>query len=196
MPEKYLHTLLIEKLVPGGLGLARLESGLVVMVRHVLPAEKVLVRQIRRKKDYIAATLEKVLSPSPERCKPPCPYYGRCGGCDLQHAEYGTQVRLKKEILAESLTRAGGDRLLPHRFSIETPLPSAAQFGYRQRLRFQVDKAGSYGFFHPESHRIEPVSRCLLAKNELNHVLGQLHGSGSFKGLVSHCSGFELLFNP
>ena len=67
MSKKDLHTLLIEKLVPGGLGLGRLEEGIVVLVRYVLPGEKVLVREVDRKKDYISATLKKVLSPSPDR---------------------------------------------------------------------------------------------------------------------------------
>ena len=58
MPDKDLHTLVIEKLVPGGLGLGRLAEGIVVLVRYVLPGEKILVRETGRKKDYIFATLQ------------------------------------------------------------------------------------------------------------------------------------------
>ena len=53
MAEKDLHKIFIEKLVPGGFGLGRLDNGIVVLVRHVLPGEKVLVRAVSRKKDYI-----------------------------------------------------------------------------------------------------------------------------------------------
>jgi 23S rRNA (uracil1939-C5)-methyltransferase len=196
MPEKDLHTLLIEKLVPGGFGLGRLDDGIVVLVRYVLPGEKVIVREVARKKDYISATLMEVLSPSPDRIEPPCPIYGRCGGCDLQHAGPDAQIRLKKAILTDSLQRAAGNIFSATPLSIENPLAAPEQFGYRQRIRLQVDGKGNYGFFRPESHILEPVSACMLARAELNNVLQQVHGSHSFDELVKHCSAVELLFNP
>jgi 23S rRNA (uracil1939-C5)-methyltransferase len=196
MPKKDLHTLVIEKLVPGGLGLGRLEEGIVVLVRYVLPGEKVLVQETSRKKDYISARLKKILSPSPERIEPPCPVYGRCGGCDLQHAGPDTQLNLKKSILADSMLRATGRFFSAPVFDIESPLKASEQFGYRQRIRLQVDGEGNYGFFRPESHILQPVSQCLLAKDQLNKVLQQLHLSDSFQKLAIHCGAFELLFNP
>jgi 23S rRNA (uracil1939-C5)-methyltransferase len=196
MPEKNLHTLLIEKLVPGGYGLGRLDEGIVVLVRYVLPGEKVVVREVTRKKDYISAILREVLSPSPDRIEPPCPIYGLCGGCDLQHAGPDAQIRLKKAILTESLHRAAGNIISDPLVAIEDSLAAPKQFGYRQRIRLQVDEEGNYGFFRPESHLLEPVSRCLLARDELNNVLQQMHASHSFTELVTHCDAFELLFNP
>jgi 23S rRNA (uracil1939-C5)-methyltransferase len=196
MPKKVLHTLVIEKLVPGGLGLGRLHEGIVVLVRYVLPGEKVLVQQTSRKKDYISAVLKEVLSPAPDRVEPPCPIYGRCGGCDLQHVGPDSQLNLKKAILTDSLLRAAGEIFAAPALSVESPLKAPEQFSYRQRLRLQVDKQGNYGFFRPESHILEPVSQCLLAKKQLNKVLQQLHFSNCFQKLAMHCSAFELLFNP
>ncbi|MBW2472769.1 MAG: class I SAM-dependent RNA methyltransferase, partial [Deltaproteobacteria bacterium] len=196
MTKKNLHTLTIDKLVPGGFGLGRLANGIIVLVRHVLPGEKVLISEAERKKDYMYAALKEVLQPSMERIEPPCPVYGRCGGCDLQHAAPESQLRLKKTILGESLQRGSStlphDRLLP----IEEPLVAPAPFNYRQRLRLQVDDQGKYGFFQPESHSIVPVTQCLLAKKQLNSVLKQLHALNSFHVLVKHSSAFELLNNP
>jgi 23S rRNA (uracil1939-C5)-methyltransferase len=196
MAEKKLHALMIDKLVPGGLGLGRLANGIVVLVRYVLPGEEVLVCETEHKKDYINAALKEVLLSSPDRIEPPCPVYGRCGGCDLQHAGPAAQLRLKKIMLADSLQRSVPtifhDRSLP----IEEPLAAPAQFNYRQRLRLQVDDRGSYGFFHPASHTVEPVLQCLLAREQLNSVLGQLHSLRSFQNLVRNCNSFELLFNP
>ena len=82
------HTITIEKIVPRGLGIGRLPDGMVAFVRYVLPGEKVSVRTIRQSKTHLEAELEKVLEPSPHRRKPACELYARCGGCDLQHAEY------------------------------------------------------------------------------------------------------------
>jgi len=196
MLEKNLHTLLIEKLVPGGYGLGRLDEGIVVLVRYVLPGEKVVVREVSRKKDYITAILREVLSPSPDRIEPPCPIYGLCGGCDLQHAGSDAQIRLKKAILTDSLHRAAGNIVSDPALFIENHLAAPTQFGYRQRIRLHVDGQGNYGFFRPESHLLVPVSRCLLARDELNKVLQQMHTCHSFTELVTHCTAFELLFNP
>ncbi len=196
MADKNLHTLVIDKLVPGGLGLGRLPQGMVVLVQHVLPGEEVIVREVSRKKDYVTATLEKIITPSPDRIEPPCPVYGRCGGCDLQHAAPAAQLLQKKAILADSLQRAPGDIFFDAAPFIETPVASPRQFGYRQRIRLQVDSRRNFGFFQPGSHVVEPVSRCLLAKDELNGVLEQLHSADIFQDLLQHCPAFELLFDP
>jgi len=196
MPAKNLHTLLIEKLVPGGFGLGRLDEGIVVLVRYVLPGEKVVVRETERRKDYVSASLQEILSPSEDRIAPPCPVYGRCGGCDLQHAAPGAQLLLKKAILIDSLLRAPGTSFSDAAPVIEPPLAAPQQFGYRQRLRLQVDRRGNLGFFQSGSHVIEPVSQCLLAGDQLNTLLGQLYSSVNLKELAQHCSAFELLFNP
>lgn len=196
MSRKELHTLLIEKLVPGGFGLGRLEEGIIVLVRYVLPGEKVVVREISRKKDFISAALQEVLTPSPDRITPPCSIYGRCGGCDLQHATGPAQLRLKKAILLDNLQRVAGNIFSDPGIPVKSPIASPEQFGYRQRIRLHVDNEGNYGFFRPESHIIEPATECLLAKEELNKVLLELHTSDSFAGLLPNSSGFELLFNP
>jgi 23S rRNA (uracil1939-C5)-methyltransferase len=196
MGSKNLHTVLIEKLIPEGLGLGRLADGMVVLVRYVLPGEEVVVREVNRKKDFISATLQEVLTKSSDRINPPCPLYGRCGGCDLQHATYNAQTRLKKEVLTESLQRAAGDIFSDADKIIQPALASSEEFGYRQRIRLQVDDEGQYGFFRTGSHILEPVSKCLLARDVLNTVLGQLQSNESFAGLIKHCTAFELLFNP
>jgi len=196
MGSKNLHTVLIEKLVPGGLGLARLAGGMVVLVRYVLPGERVVIREKRRRKDFISATLHEVLTPSPDRVTPPCSLYSRCGGCDLQHAPYTAQLLLKKEILAESLQRAAGDIFPDPGISMQPALASPKEFGYRQRIRLQVGEEGQYGFFRTESHVLQAVSKCLLASPPLNTVLQQLHSNESHMGLVRNCTAFELLINP
>jgi len=196
MTPKNLHTLIIEKLIPGGLSLGRHANGMVVLLRGGLPGEQVLVRETHRKKDYIQGVLEEVLSASEDRIMPPCPIYGRCGGCDLQHTTLEAQLRLKKGILAESLERAASHIFHDISSFIETPVAAPAPFNYRQRLRLQVDSMGNYGFFQSESHDIVPVSRCLLGKEPLNHVLEQLQTYNSFHELFKQVTTYELLFNP
>jgi 23S rRNA (uracil1939-C5)-methyltransferase len=194
--DKKLHTVIIEKLITGGFGLGRLRNGIVVLVRYVLPKERVAVYEVKRKKDYIVGTLKEILSPAPERIAAPCPVYTKCGGCDLQHADPAAQPTLQRDILADSLLRSGGDILGDISPCLEEPSAPPKQFGYRQRLRLHVDKSGSFGFFRPESHVIEPVTECLLAEKQVNTVLRLLHNSDCFRKLVVHSNEFELLYNP
>jgi len=189
------HTITIEKIVPGGFGIGRLEDGMIVFVRHVLPGEKVCISPTRQKKSHLLAQLEKVLEPSTHRCRPACDLYGRCGGCDLQHAEAGFQLKLKEDMLRESMTRGGFNPDLTAKI-IKHILPAPKNFGYRQRIQLHVNDAGRLGFYHHQSHKIEPAVTCLLARPEINTVLEQLQATPAAGKLLKFAHNVELLFNP
>ncbi len=179
----------------GGHGLGRLEDGLVVLVPHVLPGETVLVQSLKIKKSYQKARLIDVIEPSPYRVSPPCPYFSRCGGCDFQHINNEMQAELKNEVLLEHLLRS---RVLAddEQYRIEAPGKAENHFGYRQRIRFHVDKNGVPGFRRYHSHDIEPVTTCLLAVPELNTVFSQCLDEDSFYRLIEyHSSQIELQFS-
>jgi 23S rRNA (uracil1939-C5)-methyltransferase len=196
IPPEQVHTAMIDKLVPGGFGLGRLEQGIVVMVRHVLPGEKVVVREAKRKKQYIHAELLDILEESPHRIKPPCPLYGRCGGCDMQHTGYEEQLNLKLAMLIESLQRSGGDGFPEAAGIVDPPLGSPEKFGYRQRIRLHVNTMGEFGFYQSDSHSLEQISHCLLAKPRINEVLEQLTNNSDLLELLQHSTEVELLHNP
>src|SRR5580704_14395342 len=95
---------IIEKLVYGGEGLARVE-GRVALAPYVLPGERVRLHVLREKPGLIRATPVAILEPSAARTTPQCPYFGRCGGCHYQHASYEAQLEAKRAILVEELWR-------------------------------------------------------------------------------------------
>ena len=101
----------IEKLVYGGAGLARqmdgADAGRAVFVPFVLSGEVVEARLTGEKDGYAEAALVEVIEASAERVAPGCVHFGECGGCQYQHARYGAQVEMKREILLETLERAG-----------------------------------------------------------------------------------------
>ncbi|MBP8815553.1 MAG: TRAM domain-containing protein, partial [Desulfobulbus sp.] len=120
------QTIEIKKVIAGGLGLGHGADGKAVMVPGVLPDETVTVTTTREHRGYVEAELVRVETSSPDRISPPCPHYGSCGGCDLQHAAYPAQLRLKQAIVTESLTRAHLD--LPAG-GVEPTLGAEAPFG-------------------------------------------------------------------
>src|ERR1700749_1109914 len=123
----------IEKAIYGGSGLARAE-GKAVFVPFTLPGEEGEAEIVSDKGGFATAEVKAILEPSPARTQPPCPYFGRCGGCHYQHAEYAFQVEMKGAILRESLERAH-IREMP---AIE-PV-SAEPLGYRNRIRLHIQK--------------------------------------------------------
>ncbi|MBQ6113213.1 MAG: 23S rRNA (uracil(1939)-C(5))-methyltransferase RlmD, partial [Synergistaceae bacterium] len=86
-----------------GSGISRTDSG-VIFVQGALPGEKVLAKIVSRKKDFMIADTVSIEEASSGRAVPKCKYYGRCGGCQLQHADYATQLRLKAEIVKDAMT--------------------------------------------------------------------------------------------
>jgi 23S rRNA (uracil1939-C5)-methyltransferase len=163
MPDELMIS--IEKLVYGGDGLAHAD-GNTVFVPYVLPGEKVRASAKSKKKKLIWANLLEVTSPAKQRAQPRCPHFQTCGGCHYQHIPTAEQLRLKTEILRETLSRLGG---IKWDGAIQTH--SAEPYGYRNRAQWAVRNANprALGYFLPESSVITPIDECpvlspLLAK--------------------------------
>jgi 23S rRNA (uracil1939-C5)-methyltransferase len=162
--------LAIEKLIYGGEGLAHAD-GTTVFVPFVLPGEQVRASVRTRKKKLIHANLVEVEKASPSRIQPQCPHFRVCGGCDYQHIEIAEQVRLKKEILRETLSRLGGVQW-PGAIQEHTAEP----YGYRNRAQWAFRDAmpRAFGYFLPESAHILPIDQCPVLSSRLAETFGQL----------------------
>ena len=183
----------IEKIITGGLGLARRADGMVVLTRFVLPGETVAVRETAQHRGYVEADLVQVLMPSAERITPVCPHFTVCGGCDFQHIDAGAQFRHKKEICAEALLRAGlhvGAEVL------EPVLPSPRSFNYRHRIRLKLTAAGELGFFQHRSNLIVAIDQCPVATDRLNTALRQLQASALPREAAAVVREIVLLHSP
>src|SRR5690606_32616694 len=86
-----------------GEGVGRVD-GYTLFVPGALPDERVRVRVVETKKRFGRAELLEVLDASPSRIAPPCPVYARCGGCQLQHMDYGAQLAWKRQFVVDALT--------------------------------------------------------------------------------------------
>jgi 23S rRNA (uracil1939-C5)-methyltransferase len=100
-------TVRIDRIGAEGDGLGRLPDGTLLYVRGALPGELVTVRVTAKRGDGLAAELGSVLEPSPERAAPPCPHFGACGGCALQHWREAPYRAWKSGLLESALRRAG-----------------------------------------------------------------------------------------
>jgi 23S rRNA (uracil1939-C5)-methyltransferase len=190
------ETVTISKIVNGGYGFGRLASGHVVLVRHVLPGETVIVTIEEKKKNYLLGNVREIVAPHPARRIAPCPYAYQCGGCDLQHCRYDDQLQIKKEIVVDLLLRSGKEELQNSSPQTFDPIPAPTEFAYRQRLRLQVDTTGNLGFYRFQSHVLIPIKSCLLAGAALNLALDAIKRDADCRKLLSLASEVELQENP
>jgi 23S rRNA (uracil1939-C5)-methyltransferase len=159
----------IEKLVYGGEGLSRLD-GEVVFTPFVLPGETVEAERTTARRHVQHARVVRIEQPSADRTDPLCRVFGRCGGCQYQHATYAAQLEFKRDILAETLRRVGKIVFDPARIAIE----SAEPFGYRNRVQLHLDR-GRVGYLEMNSRRPVSVERCPIASPKINEVLAALN---------------------
>ena len=185
----------IAKIVNGGYGLAEAKDGRKLFVRHCLPGERVAVEITEEKKRICFGHAVHVHSPAPGRTTPPCPYYGRCGGCNLQHGDYPTQLTLKEAILTDLLARSPIGAVIGQTDAVRPIIGAEHPFGYRQRIRMRIDDQGNPGFSHFRSNRIVAVEHCLLAAAPINDCLLGLRGDTNFRHLASVTEEMELLLD-
>ncbi|WBQ02250.1 class I SAM-dependent RNA methyltransferase [Kribbella sp. CA-293567] len=182
--EQIVGTLLELEVGPvahGGHCVARHE-GQVVFVRHALPGELVRARVTEQTTKYLRADAVEVLTPSPQRIEPPCPYAGPglCGGCDFQHANIVEQRRLKATVVSDTLRRIGG---IERAIVMESPGDDG--LGWRTRMRYAVVD-GRPGMYAHRSHDLVQIDKCLIAHPGAPEVLHeQWPEASSVKAVVS-----------
>jgi 23S rRNA (uracil1939-C5)-methyltransferase len=168
-------TLRAGDIVFGGAALARLEDGRVVFLSYAAPGELVEARVERVHADYIEAVAERVLEASPDRVDPPCPIFGECGGCQLQHMRYEAQLTAKEAVVREQLRRIGhlDD-------GVVRPIVGASDpWAYRNHVRFSTGrKYGDVGFISRRGRGLLRVDCCPISEPWVNETLPLLQGKG------------------
>jgi 23S rRNA (uracil1939-C5)-methyltransferase len=149
----------VESIAAGGDGVGR-KDGLVVFVPRTAPGDLVTA-QISGRGHFARGSLRSVVTPSPVRIEAPCLHYTRdkCGGCQLQHMSYDSQLEAKKLIVRDSLQRIGKRATDPP--DIER---SPKEWRYRSKLTLAIRRRGSRWIagLHPydDPVRVFPLSDC------------------------------------
>jgi len=157
-----------------GRGVGR-HDGEVVFIDNALPGERVRYRAGKRRRKVRQGMLEEILEPSPYRIEPPCPYFGTCGGCALQHLDHRAQLEHKHRQLVDSLARMA--KVEPDEYLA----PVAAEpWHYRRKARLgirYVPKKGGIlvGFRERHKSYITPLQACLVLDRRLSDLLPGLH---------------------
>ena len=111
--------------------------------------------------------ITEIHTPSEFRVEARCPVFGECGGCQLQHLRYPAQLAWKRSLVEQLLREVGG--------FVDPPLldavPCDDPWGYRNHMRFSVNRDGQPGLTARGSHRVLPLANCPIAHEQINRAL-------------------------
>ncbi len=178
-----------------GQGLGRLD-GEVIAVAGGLPGDSLLVRLGGRAKGLRQGQIERLISPSPGRRRPPCILAEHCGGCSLQSFEDEHQQHWKQATVAAAMRRLGG--LTP---PLRPLLAAPAGLGYRNRAVIPLERTADghlrAGYYRRGSHRIVNLNHCPVLDPRLDRLIAPLksdleasdwpidrHGAGGLRHLA------------
>ena len=158
----------------GGSALGR-AADKVVFVPYALPGEVVEARVVDDHGRWANADLVRVLQASPDRVEPRCPHFGPpdtppveredgallrrgCGGCQWQHIDYATQLRLKQAVVRDQLARVGK---LPD-VEVRRTLGMDEPWFYRNHVQMRLADDGRLGFRALREHTVIPIETCFI----------------------------------
>ncbi len=188
------YTVTIEKVAPGGSGLAHID-GLPVFVPGSIPGQQLLIVLTKHKDRYAEGRILKVLRKAKDEIMPRCQHFHDCGGCTWQNLPYDKQLSYKEDIIRETL-----EHLTPADDTVRKQLPgrvlkiipSPQVFHYRNKLemsfgfasmraeeqngkRIYFDEGPTVGFHQPNQwSTVLPISECHLYDEQIGSLLSDV----------------------
>ena len=174
-------------------------NGETVFVPYSLVGENVDGIVIKANSKYAIGKIEQINIKSHCRINAPCPYFAKCGGCQLQHTTYENSLKIKTEIVKNAIKNIGKIDC-----DIPTVLPSKEQYHYRNKIDMPINpKTKKLGMFRTASHNIIDIEECLLQKTltaklitVFNKYLSQtktpIYDDVTKKGVLKHLVAREL----
>lgn len=155
----------VEKFNNQGKGIVK-DNGKVIFISYAVPDDKVKINIIKEKKNYNVGEVVEYIEKSSKHTIPMCPYFYKCGGCQLMNISYKDTLNFKENNVKEILTSYG----------IKTnynKIISGNDLFYRNKITLKV-KQGKLGLYKENSHELIPIDKCLLCDQEINRTITKL----------------------
>ena len=153
-----------------GLGIVKQDS-FVYFVKGLLKGETAKIKVISLKKNYGYGKVEEILTASKNRRESQCPYYPKCGGCQLLHMSYAEQLQLKENKVQQDLIK-----IAKLDIQVEPILQADEEFFYRNKVQIPLQmKDGKLigGFYRSYSHDVVEMDACLLQSDLSNQIYAE-----------------------
>jgi 23S rRNA (uracil1939-C5)-methyltransferase len=191
---KITNTDLVTGIASEGQGIVR-QKGLVTFIPFTATGDEVSYEIIKNKKNFAVGKLLNVVTPSSERAIPLCQYYGTCGGCQLQHIKYASQVKYKRLWIEEALRKIGKFQNV----SVPAIIPANLQWDYRRRVSLVLrkrEKGFQAGYITTDNITFLAVEHCPIFIKDHDNILkdvqkivSQLKSSDSLDGKATLLKG-------
>lgn len=143
-------------------------TGKKAFVPYTIPGEQAIAAITRKKKSFVEGDLVSITRPSSHRIAPPCPVFGRCGGCDLQHVELPHQREMKRAMVADLLRVQAA---LTPQTDVRVLAPELEGFNYRRRMSFHLNRDRQFGLYRKHGRQIAEIDHCPISSAAINTFL-------------------------
>src|SRR5574344_297159 len=149
-----------------GRGIGKIDNK-VVFVSDALPGEDVEVFITNSKSKFAEGRVINYIKKSNDRIEPLCPYFSRCGGCDLLHMSYENQLKYKEDKVKNIMIKYA------HIDNVNSIVKCDMPLKYRNKVTFQVDRR--IGMYTKKSNSVVSIDKCQLISDKMNHYLDVLN---------------------
>lgn len=142
-----------------------------IFIPGSLPGEIIRSKVLKANRSHAFGRLQEILTSSDQRQEPPCPYYGQCGGCNMQHQAYQAQLDFKTKRVKDCFERIAGIKNPP----VEETVGMADPWHYRNKVQLPIaGETGdpSLGFYRGRSHQIVDIESCLIQSKRSDDLMG------------------------
>lgn len=139
-----------------------------VFISYGLPGELVEVKITKLKKSFANGEIINNITKSKDRVKPPCPYYYKCGGCDLMHQDYESSLEFKKRNLIELLYKFA--KINSNLIKLNNVVKAEDNFYYRNKVTFHVENE-KIGFYKEATNELVEINECIIINPIFNIAL-------------------------
>ena len=155
----------------------------IIFVDKALPGEVVDIKITNEKKNYLEGKIDKLVNKSNDRIKPICPFYDKCGGCNLLHTTYDIEKKFKLEKGIELLGKIDN-------------FYETKDLNYRNKVTLHV-KNNKIGFYEEKTNNIIEIDYCYLLNDKINKVIKDLKNLTNYNinQIVIKCNQDKLLLD-
>ena len=152
-----------------GYGVCKINN-FAVFVKNGVEGDRCNIKIIKVLKNYALAVSEDLITTSPYRITPVCPYK-RCGGCVFQHISFEYENALKKRYIESALRKAG----IPDIVVEDTLYAKNEAISYRNKAQYPLtlgkDGKIKAGFYAQHTHEVIPCQSCSIAPSVFSDIV-------------------------
>ena len=178
-------TVTVEKLSNLGYGIAKYD-GFVIFVENAVPKDEIKIELTKKNKNFAYAKIKEILSPSPHRIEPLCPMQKICGACQIQFIDYDYQLKLKKEIVEDTMKNIYGYPIL-----VKDVIPSPKTKEYRHKIQYPISETKQSkriiaGYYKPASHELVNIKYCPIQPEYCDRIIDFIRENAKLEGISGY----------